>query len=153
MPRHEAPLYRRGKYWLGPDVRADGTARSRFLAIFWYDPELRRTRSRSAKTEAVDAAIVALDRLYLADTTEGPAFCPTCGRATPSARAYLLTDAIADYRLEVGDLRASAGSIRARLGNVLDFLEATNRSTASCADAAGLIGALRTWLAAKPVEL
>ena len=40
MSRREAPLYRRGKYWLDWDRKADGALRTPFLTIFWYDPAL-----------------------------------------------------------------------------------------------------------------
>ncbi len=153
MQGNSEPIYRRGKYWLAPDVRADGTPRSPYLAVWWYDPAARRTRSRSSKTAEVEAAIMFLDRLYLADATEAPAYCPTCGAPRASAKAYLLTDAIADYRIEVGDNRSSADSIKARLNHVLDYLDAANLTGASCADVTeAWIGRFRRWSAAKPVE-
>lgn len=151
MPHDAGAIYQRGKYWLDWDKRADGSLRSPFLAIFWYDRASRRIRSRSSRTADIDAATEALDRLYLADQSEAPAFCPTCGRPHASAALYLITDAINDYRVEHGDERDSVGSIRARLNNVIDFLEATDRLTATCAQAASLITPLRKWLAAKPV--
>ena len=152
MPRDSKPVYQRGKYRLEWDRDAAGGLRSPYLAVFWYDAAARRNRSRSTRTAETERAIVFLDRLYLADAEEAPAFCPTCGRGMASARAYLIADSIADYRLEHGDAAASAGSIAARLGNVLDFLEATDRSAATCDEAAALVDPLRRWLADLPVK-
>lgn len=172
MPQRPPPLYQRGKYWLDWDERADGSRRSPYLAVWWYDPASRRTRSRSTGTADPGEAQIFLDRRYLADTGEAPAFCAGCGRPMPHGRAYLLADAIADYRLEHGDHQASASSIVARLGHVIDFLEAgdAERQRASgdpddarqlrfgtatnCADAATGIFAecLRGWLRRQPVR-
>lgn len=70
MPRNEEPIYRRGKYRLGWDRNAAGDLRSPYLTVFWYEPAARRERSRSTRTAEVEAAIMFLDRLYLADTTD-----------------------------------------------------------------------------------
>ena len=162
MPQHETPLYRRGKYWLAWDRRSDGALRSPNLAIFWYDPATRRVRSATAGTAEEDQAVLALDRRYLADADEAPAFCHACGQPLAQAQAYLLTDAIADYRLEHGDARRSAESIEARLKHVLDFLEAEEARGAegrfgiqtSCAAACTthFANAFRAWSRAQPVQ-
>ncbi len=159
MPGREAPLYRRGKYWLDKLRREDGTERSPRWYIFWYDPAARREASVSTGTAEDDQAIVELDRRYLADRGEAPAFCHACGQPTASAEAYLLVDAISDYRLEKGDLAPSADSIAARLKHVLDFLDAEDARggvfgvETSCAAAAGnvFIAAFRAWSAEQPV--
>ena len=159
MPRLEAPLYRRGKYWLAWDRKRDGSLRSPYLAVFWYDPAARRTRSASTGTAAVEEAMTLLDRRYLADRGEAPAYCTTCGQPLARADAYLLTDAIADYRLEKGDERSSADSIVARLKHVLDFLEAESARggrfgiDTSCAVAASapFAEAFRAWSKQQPV--
>lgn len=161
MPRREAPLYTRGKYRLGWDRRADGSLRSPNLTIFWYDPATRRERSASTGTAAEDHAILALDRRYLADADEAPAFCHACGQPIAQAQAYLLTDAIADYRLEWGDSRASADTIESRLKHVLDFLDAEEARggegrfgiATSCAAACSnaFVTALRAWSRRQPV--
>jgi integrase len=124
MPAREAPVYRRGKYWLDKLRREDGSPRSPSWYVFWYDPAARREASASTGTANVDQAILALDRRYLGDTEEAPAYCHACGQPLASADAYLLTDAIADYRLEHGDHKSSADSIQARLKHVVDFLDA-----------------------------
>ena len=159
MPSRESPIYRRGKYWLDKLRREDGTARSPRWYVFWYDPEARREASASTGTEDADEAIVALDRRYLADKSEGPAFCHACGQPLASAEAYLLADAIGDYKLEHGDLQGSADSIHARLKHVLDFLDAEDARGSvfgietSCAAAAGnvFIAAFRAWSREQPV--
>jgi len=162
MPAHGAPIYRRGKYWLDWDRKADGSLRSPYLAIWWYDPDARRVRSASTGTAEEGPAIVALDRRYLNDSDEAPAFCHACGQPLAQAQAYLLTDAIADYQLEWGDSRVSADTIDARLKHVLDFLEAEEARGAegrfgiatSCAAACTTVfaNAFRAWSRLQPVE-
>jgi integrase len=149
----ETAIYNRGKYWLDWDRKADGSLRSPFLAIFWYDRDARRTRSASTGTAAEDAAMIALDRRYLADRGEAAAYCDSCGQPIARASAYLLTDSIADYRLEVGDERTSADSIEARLKHVLDYLEEKDLTEASCAQACAplFIANFRAWSKLQPV--
>ncbi len=161
MSRSESPLYRRGKYWLAWDRKADGTLRSPYPAIFWYDPAARRTRSASTGRATVEEAMIALDHRYLADADEAPAFCHACGQPIAQAEAYLLTDAVADYRLEWGDSQISNDTIKARLDHVLDFLDAEEARgaegrfgmTTSCAAActAAFAHAFRAWSRAQPV--
>lgn len=159
MPGREAPFYNRGKYWLDKLRREDGSARSPRWYIFWYDPEARREASVSTGTTDADEAIAALDRRWLADRGEAAAYCPTCGQPIAAADAYLLADAIADYRLEHGDLKGSAVSIAARLKHVLDFLDAQDAAggmfgvETTCAVACGepFVTAFRAWSAAQPV--
>lgn len=172
MPRHGAEIYRRGKYWLAWDERADGSRRSPYLTIFWYDSGAGRVRSASTRTAEKEAAIDALDRRYLADNDEAPAFCHACGRPIARAASYLLADAIGDYRLEHGDQVQSADSVVARLKRVADFLAAGDAhalqpsgdpldalqlrfgARTSCADAATkpFAEALRGWLKRQPAE-
>jgi len=161
MSAKSAPIYRRGKYWLDWDVKADGSRRSPNLTIFWYDPDTRRVRSASTGTADEDAGIVALDRRYLADASEAPAFCHACGQPLALAQAYLLTDAVADYRLEWGDARLSGATIEGRLKHVTEFLEAQEAEPAgkfgvatTCAAACTkvFVNAFRAWLSERPVE-
>ncbi|KQN00538.1 tyrosine-type recombinase/integrase [Sphingomonas sp. Leaf25] len=159
MQGRTPPLYRRGKYWLTWDERADGTRRSPFLTIFWYDPDAGRVRSASTGTAAEDEAILALDRRYLGDASEAPAFCFACGQPIAKADSYLLTDAIADYRLEWGDARASADTISSRLKHALDFLEAQEASggrfglatTCAAGCTTAFATAFRDWSRTQPV--
>lgn len=165
MPRQETPVYRRGKYELRWDCDAGGALRSPFLTIFWYDTGARRVRSQSTGTAAKDHAILALDRRYLSDRGEAPAFCHACGQPLAQAQAYLLADAIADYRLEWGDARASADTIEGRLKHVLDFLDAEDTRepgdtiggrfgiATSCAAACtgAFVAAFRAWSRRQPI--
>lgn len=159
MPGRAPPLYRRGKYWVDKLRREDGEPRSPNWYVFWYDPEARREAGVSTGTDEDDRAILACDQRYLADKSEGPAFCHACGQPLASAEAYLLADAIADYKLEWGELQSSAVSIAARLKHVLDFMAAEASKggifgiETSCAVACGapFIAAFRAWSKAQPV--
>ncbi len=161
MPRQQNPIYSRGKYRLDFLRRSDGAARSPRFYIFWYDPVARREASCSTGTADEEQAILALDRKYLADRGQAPAYCYACGEPIARAEAYLLVDAISDYRLEHGDGLRSAGSVVARLNHVLDFLEAGDVSSepgasgtaTDCAVACGepFIAAFRRWSQAQPV--
>jgi len=155
------PVYRRGKYWLDWDRKADGSLRSPNLTIFWYDPDARRVRSASTGTAEEDQAILALDGRYLADADEASAFCHACGQPLALAQAYLLTDAVADYRLEWGDSRLSGATIEGRLKHVIEFLEEQDADPAAkfgldttCAAACTKVfaHAFRAWLRERPVE-
>ncbi len=158
MPGRAPPLYRRGKYWLDWDERADGTRRTPFLTIFWYDPDAGRVRSASTGATTEDEATIALDRRYLADASEAPAFCFACGQPVAKGESYLLTDAIADYRLEWGDARASADTIASRLKHAIDFLEAQDAdggrfglaTTCAVACTTAFATTFRDWSRAQP---
>ena len=147
MQGRTPPLYNRGKYWLDKLRRADGSERSPRWYIFWYDPAARREASASAGSEDVDQAILALDRRYLSDADEAPAYCHACGQPLASAEAYLLTDAMADYLIEHGQLKSSADSIQARLKHVTEFLDA--QETAGGAFGIPVLPILAEWLTAE----
>lgn len=161
MSGRGSPVYNRGKYWLAFDAGADGTLRSPYLTIFWYDPDRQRIRSLSTGTADQRVAIAALDDLYLKDAGEAPAFCFACGQPTAQARSYLLTDAIADYNQEWGSTRVSADTIEGRLKHVVDFLVAEDAKGeearfglgTTCAVACGTVfaNALRAWSRTQPV--
>ena len=159
MQGDATPVYRRGKYWLDKLRKRDGSERSASWYVFWYDPDKRREASVSTGEAEVDRAIKVLDKRYLDDAGEAPAFCHACGQPLASAQAYLLTDAIADYRLEHGDHKSSADSIQARLKHVLDFLDAEEEQgsvfgiATTCAMACGtpFVTAFRAWSAKQPV--
>jgi hypothetical protein len=53
--------------------------------------------------------------MHLADKGEAPAFCQACGQSLTQTKAYLLTDGIADYKIEWGSTHASADTIASRL--------------------------------------
>ena len=156
MSGRETALYNRGKYWLNWDRKSDGTTRSPYLTIFWYDESAGRIRSASTRTTELIAAEKKLDLRYLRDRGESGAFCEACGQPLARDGGYLLTDAIADYRLEWADERTSAESIRARLKHVVDFLEADHEGSglaATCKEAAttAFIRRFRAWSKLQPV--
>lgn len=161
MSRRETPIYRRGKYWLAWDRKANGELRSPFLTIFWYDADAGRVRSASTGSAQEDHAILALDRRYLADADEALAFCHACGQPLAKAEAYLLTDAIADYRLEWGDQRASADTIEGRLKHVLAYLDVEEargaqqrfgiETTCAVACSSPFVTSFRAWSKEQPV--
>lgn len=150
MPQTSDALYSRGKYRLEWDRRSDGRLRTPYLQIAWYDAAARRNRSRSTGTDDVPAAEKELDRLYL-EREKGQAVCHACGRPLDQARGYAVTQAIADYLIEV-EAKPSIGSIRARLAHVVDFQFATGREALTCSDVDEvLIGEFRSWSADQPV--
>ena len=119
MPRNKDELYRRGAFSLRWDKKRDGTLRSPYLAIFWYDAKRRRERSTSTGTSDLEAAQLKLDALYLKET-KGEVVCPTCGQHRANAAgAMFLADAIANYLATEVEKKASSSAIRARLAHVV----------------------------------
>lgn len=150
MPEKNDPLYSRGKYRLEWDARKDGTLRTPYLQIVWYDDEAGRNRSRSTGTVEVEAAEKALDALYL-ERERGQAVCPTCLRPLSDAAGFLLTASIADY-LTAREDAPSFVSIRARLDHVLDYLDATDQNGIICEEVdETFVRKFRVWSAAQPV--
>lgn len=123
MPKakRDTALYRRGQYWLDWDRRSDGSLRSPFLAVFWYDASKRRIRSATTRTADDEAGRRFLDSHYLKNET-GQLVCPTCGQVRNAASSYLVTEAIEAYQAENGDEKASAKAIRSRLAVVLEYI-------------------------------
>ncbi len=113
MQQEDIPLYSRGKYRLEWDRRTDGSLRTPFLQIVWYDPAIRRNKFRSAGTAQIEAAEDELDRFYL-QRERGQAVCHACNRPLDNAQGVSVHQAIADYLLEVEE-KPSIGSIRPRL--------------------------------------
>ena len=124
-------LYQRGAYRLEWDRRADGSLRSPFLAVFWYDAKRRRIRSSSTGTKDVEEAKRWLDALYL-EQTSGHAVCPSCHRPWDATSGYLLTDAISTYLTLHASGLPSEGAIASRLGHVVEYLEATKQAGIAC---------------------
>lgn len=143
-------LYSRGKYRLEWDRRRDGSLRSPFLQIVWYDDDARRNRSRSTGTAQIGPAEDALDRLYL-ERERGQAVCPTCNRPFDAASGISVNLAVADYLLECED-KPSIGSIRPRLAHFQDFMDATGRGEMLCDQVdETIIRTFRKWSASIPV--
>lgn len=99
----------------------------------------------------MQAAVDALDRLYL-ERERGQTVCPTCNRPLTASAGHLVAIAFADYLL-ARENSVSIGSIRPRLAHVLDFLDATARTTTLTCEQAGseLIEEFRRWSAKQPV--
>ncbi len=143
-------LYSRGGYRLAWDRRRDGTLRSPFLQIIWYDESAGRNRSKSAGTANERAAEEELDKLYL-KRERGQNVCPTCGQLRIVERAHLLTTAIADY-LVARAKKPSIGSIRPRLAHVANYLVATDQIEMACDNVdADWIDEFREWATEVPI--
>ncbi|WP_288935646.1 hypothetical protein [uncultured Sphingomonas sp.] len=150
MQQQDPELYTRGKYRLAYDRRADGSLRSPYLQIVWYDAAARRNRSRSTGTEDVQQAESELDALYL-KRERGQAVCATCGQPLRAGARHLLTAAIADY-LVAREARSSIKSIRPRLAHVTAYLIETDRAATACEDVDDdWIDHFREWMAARPI--
>lgn len=150
MPETNDTLYSRGRYRLEWDRKRDGSLRTPFLQIVWYDAPAGRNRSRSTGTADVSAAEAALDRLYL-ERERGQAVCEACGRPFDGAGEFLVTTAIADY-LAAREDKPSFQTIRPRAAHVLQFLDATDRLGLACERVdSDVIEEFRKWSARQPV--
>lgn len=153
MPRTSKELYRRGKYWLAWDRKRDGSLRSPYLAVFWYDPERRRERSFSTRTSSVDQARLVLDAHYLKNE-RGQATCPTCGQLIGGKSGFLLADAIANYLIVEASSKPSENAIRARLTHVVNYIETLAGEAVRVEDVGeDWIAGFRRWAATVPVQL
>lgn len=148
MPKKKraGAIYRRGKspeFWLDWDRKKDGSLRSPYLAVFWYDERRGGNRSASTGTTDVEEAKGELDRIYLEQTGD---------RAPDRKGGYLVTDAISTYLTLHAEGLPSADAISARLDHVLDFLESKRLIGATCDDVdEDWIARFRTWSAKQPV--
>ena len=152
MPAEDSPLYSRGKYRLEWDRRTDGSLRTPFLQIVWYDDTAGRLRYRSTGTEDGPTAEKELDALYL-ERERGQSICQACGRPFEGATGFPVVQAINDY-LITRKLKPSYESIRPRLAHFLDFLEDTRRDELLCDQVdEQMIEAFRAWSTKQPVYL
>ncbi len=126
----EDELYRRGRYRLAWDRRSDGTFRTPFLQIVWYDPDKGRLRSKSTRTAIVEQAEEQLDILYV-EKERGQRICNACGQLIVSAPPHPVVDAISNY-LVARRKKSSYSSIKARLAHVSNYLIETDRLDATC---------------------
>lgn len=143
-------IYQRGQFWLDWDRRKDGSLRSPYLAVFWYDRSRRRQRSASTGSADGDAARTWLDAFYLGQTT-GEAHCPTCGQRI-GTKGYLVTEAIAAYIATRPDNLASLSAVKSRLAHVVRYI-GTLPNVGVVTDQVDetWIHGFRSWVAKQPV--
>lgn len=149
--KRDDALYRRGQYWLDWDRRADGTLRTPYLTIFWYDPS--RGRNRSASTRQTDPGLgkAALDARFL-EESGGCKVCPACLRPFDQTGSLLVLDAMTNYQTLHADHSESADAIAARLAHVVDFIEATDQPGVSCGQIdERWIAGFRRWAMQRPI--
>lgn len=148
MPRRAQAkgIHHSGKFWLDWDKRADGSLRSPFLAIFWYDAAAGRVRSLSTGTDDIEAGRLKLIKKDLTESGLGE-FCPTCGQKVEAAATYGLCDAIGDYITIKADKVLSD-----RLAPILDYIESVGGHALRCEDVGeDWVAGFRTWSRAQPV--
>ena len=151
MRKTNKPLYERGDYKLVYDRKRDGTLRSPYLQIVWYDAGAGRQRSKSTGTADVEVAERQLDALYLANE-KGRAVCYACGQPITIDDSYLLTEAIEAY-LAAKKSKPSISSIRPRLAHVLDYLTQNDALATLCNEVdEEWIEDFREWNILIPVE-
>jgi hypothetical protein len=151
MQQQVEELYSRGKYRLAWDInKRDGSLRTPYLQIVWYDAAAGRNRSRSTGTESIAEAEGELDALFL-KRERGQAVCASCGQPLRAGARHLLTAAIADY-LVARETRSSIGSIRPRLAHVTAYLAETERNETACEDVdEDWIEGFREWAIEVPI--
>lgn len=153
MPRakRQKGLYHRGPYTLDWDCRADGSLRSPYLAVFWYDRERGGNRSASTRTADVEAGKRFLDALYL-ERTGGCAVCPTCQRPFDNHGGLLVADAVTTYQVLHGDKQESAGAIANRLAHVIDYIATLPNPAVTCDQVdERWISGFRAWAERQPI--
>lgn len=154
MPKTKrgGPLYQRGDFRLEWDQRGDGSLRSPYLAVFWYDRERGGGRSASTHTADIEEGKAWLDAFYLKQTGGQP-ICPACNRPLERSAGYLVSEAITTYQTLHASALPSASAIAARLDHVVDYLEASGQANAACEGIdESWIGRFRLWSAAQPVR-
>ncbi len=144
-------VYQHGHYHLDWDRRKDGSLRSPYLTVFWYDAKRKRIRSASTGTTDIQEGQRWLDACYLSETN-GQDVCPTCHRPFDHTGELLLLDAMVSYQTLHADSQASASAIRSRLAHVTDFMADTGRTDATCASIDELwVAAFRTWASKRQI--
>lgn len=153
MPRRtkEKGLYQRGAYRLDWDKKSDGTLRSPFLQIYWYDAAARRERQASTGETELGRGRAKLDAYYI-ERTEGLSYCPTCGQLKSAKGGYSILDAINVYNTVVADKRSSSKEIRARLTHIIDYLATLPDPDVPCeAIDEDWIEGFRQWAIQRPI--
>lgn len=141
-------LYQRGAYWLDWDRKRDGSLRTPFLTIFWYDADRGRTRSTSTGSRDVAEGKAALDHHYLTHS-EGQDICPTCGQRRGAGSGYLLLQSISDYLVMKAD---GDSAIPHRIAHVTEFIAERGDLTLTCERVTeDWVKQFRGWLAKRPI--
>lgn len=143
-------LYQRGRYSLRWRRAPNGSLRSPFLHIVYYDDAQGRNVSVSTGEVDQQAAELKLDAFYL-ERERGEQVCPTCLRPLVDASGHLVAESIQNYLVEKQDI-SSFISTRARLAHFLDYLEASDQINATCEQIEdSFIVRFRAWSAKQPV--
>ena len=129
-PLNEDELYSRGRYRLIWDRRRDGTLRSPFLQIEWYDADAGRNRTKSTGTADIEKAEEQLDILFV-ERERGQRICDNCGQIILSAPPHPIVDAMSNY-LAARKKKPSYSSIKARLAHVSNYLIETDKLATTC---------------------
>ena len=147
--RRTKHIYDRDGHWLAWDRKRDGTLRSPYLAIQWYDSGRGRICTTSTRTDDVQKAKVILDYHYLRHSA-GKDICPTCGRPKDELRNLPVLQAITDY-MTIKEAEAASAAIRPRLAHVVNYI-ATLQSPAIFCDQVDeeWIKRFRKWLGDQP---
>ena len=152
MPRkpRSTHLYERGGYWLDWDRKTDGTLRTSYLTIFWYDSSKGRIRSLSTRTDDAGKARIVLDNHYRRHS-QGDQICPTCGQVEQGTSNAFVLQAITDY-LGVKEFAAAAPSIRPRLAHVVNYIATLPSPAITCVQIdEDWIAGFRAWLGEQPL--
>jgi|688.fasta_scaffold243075_1 hypothetical protein len=143
-------IYDRGGYWLDWDRKKDGTLRSPFLAIQWYDSRRGRICTLSTRTDDANEAKIKLDNHYLRHS-RGEDICPTCGQDKQGSRNALVLQAITDY-LTLKETAAASAAIRPRLAHVVNYISTLPSPEIYCNQIdEGWIENFRIWLREEPM--
>ena len=147
--RRTKHIYDRDGYWLAWDRKKDGTLRSPYLAIQWYDSSRGRICTISTRTDDVQKAKIILDYHYLRHS-QGEDICQTCGHRNDGSRNLLVLQAITDY-VTVKEAEAASAAIRPRLAHVVNYI-ATLQSPSIFCDQVDKewIERFRMWLGDQP---
>ncbi|HKY81685.1 MAG TPA: hypothetical protein VJM09_09450, partial [Sphingobium sp.] len=129
-PINEDELYSRGRYRLVWDRKRDGSLRSPYLQIAWYDADAGRNRTKSTGTADVGEAEEQLDILFVS-RERGQRICDNCGQIILTAAPHPLVDAMSNY-LAARRKKPSYTSLKARLAHVSNYLIETDRLNTTC---------------------